>query len=63
MEEFVNDIGTCSTNSSKSVKDTIESIDKLGEYTEAISASSSKVRESIDTEVKSIELWLQVWKK
>ncbi|APF28974.1 methyl-accepting chemotaxis (MCP) signaling domain protein [Clostridium sporogenes] len=56
MEEFVNDIGTCSTNSSKSVKDTIESIDKLGEYTEAISASSSKVRESIDTEVKSIEL-------
>ncbi|EKO1911620.1 CZB domain-containing protein [Clostridium botulinum] len=56
MEEFVNNIGTCSTNSSKSVKDTIESIDKLGEYTEAISASSSKVRESIDTEVKSIEL-------
>ncbi|MGO5074198.1 methyl-accepting chemotaxis protein [Clostridium sporogenes] len=56
MEEFVNDIGTCSTNSSKSVKDTIESIDKLGKYTEAISASSSKVRESIDTEVKSIEL-------
>lgn len=56
MEEFVNDIGTCSTNSSKSVKDTIESIDKLGEYTEAISVSSSKVRESIDTEVKSIEL-------
>ncbi|MHB9940115.1 chemotaxis protein [Clostridium sporogenes] len=56
MEEFVNNIGACSTNSSKSVKDTIESIDKLGEYTEAISASSSKVRESIDTEVKSIEL-------
>ncbi|EPY2306542.1 methyl-accepting chemotaxis protein [Clostridium sporogenes] len=56
MEEFVNNIGTCSTNSSKSVKDTIESIDKLGEYTEAISVSSSKVRESIDTEVKSIEL-------
>ncbi len=56
MEEFVNNIGTCSTNSSKSVKDTIGSIGKLGEYTQAISSSSSKVREAIDIEVKSIEL-------
>ncbi len=56
MEEFVNNIGTCSTNSSKSVKDTIGSIGELGEYTQAISSSSSKVREAIDIEVKSIEL-------
>ncbi len=56
MEEFVNNIGTCSTNSSKSVKDTIGSIGELGEYTQAISSSSSKVREAIDIEIKSIEL-------
>ncbi|MDS1002997.1 methyl-accepting chemotaxis protein [Clostridium sporogenes] len=56
MEQFVNNIGTCSNNSSKSVKDTIISINKLGDYTKEISLSSSKVRESIDIEVKSIDI-------
>ncbi|MDU6877315.1 methyl-accepting chemotaxis protein [Clostridium tepidum] len=56
MEQFVNDIGICSNNSSKSVKDTIISINKLGKYTKAISLSSSKVRQAIDIEIKSIDI-------